>query len=149
MLSLVGTRHCSTRDKLVDAAGLPAGEAASPSTPMVLRKVLVVDDEPDVAEMTSLLLSAYGMDVLTVHSAMEALALLAGDDQIDAVVSDIVMPGMSGLQLGDAIRAMHPQVKVVLISGYTLPSEFEGRERPYLFTTKPYKIETLLKLLRT
>lgn len=109
--------------------------------------MLVVDDEADLADLASMLLSAHGLDVVTVYSAQEALRRLEHDREIDAVVSDIVMPGMNGLQLGDAIREMYPQVKVVLVSGFALPAEFDGRERAYLFATKPYKIETLLKLL--
>ena len=96
-----------------------------------------------------MLLSAHGLEVVTAYSALGALRQLEQDHGIDAVVSDIVMPGMNGLQLGDAIREMYPQIKIVLVSGYAPPKEFDGRERPYLFATKPYKIETLLKLLHS
>jgi DNA-binding NtrC family response regulator len=121
-------------------------QAATDNLP---RKVLVVDDESDVADLTAMILAAHGITTPTAYSARDALALLASDDEIEAVVSDIMMPGMTGLQLGDAVRLMYPKVKIVLVSGFTLPSELERRERPYLFATKPYKFETLLKLLRS
>jgi hypothetical protein len=44
---------------------------------------------------------------------------------------------------------MYPRVKIVLASGYALPELLAGRERPYLFATKPYRIDTILKLLHS
>ena len=122
-------------------------ESASAAVPNAVKKILVVDDEVDLADVAAMLLSAHGLDVVTAYSAEEALHWLEQDGQIDAVMSDIVMPGMNGLQLGDAIRAMYPHLKVILVSGYTSAKEFDGRERPYLFATKPYKIATILALL--
>lgn len=124
-------------------------EAASTTVPKIVKKVLVVDDEVDLADVASMLLSAHGLDVVTAYSAQEALHQLDQDHQIDAVMSDIMMPGMNGLELGDAIRAMYPHLKVILVSGYTLAREFDGRERPYLFAAKPYTIATILNLLRS
>ena len=64
------------------------------------------------------------------------------------MISDVVMPGMTGLELGDAIGRTHPRVKVVLVSGFAPSCLLSHRERSsYLFAAKPYKIETLLKLL--
>jgi CheY-like chemotaxis protein len=139
----------SVRDKASSPPRVPLDEDSATAAPLLLRKVLVVDDETDLADLASMLLSAHGLDVVTAYSAQQALHQLEQDDQINAVVSDIVMPGMNGLQLGDAIREMYPRVKIVLVSGFTLPKEFDGRERPYLFATKPYKIATLLRLLHS
>lgn len=130
-------------------ADLAAQTTRTPGAQPLLRKVLVVDDEADLADMAQMLLGAHGLDVVVAYSGHDALRILAGDDEIDAVFSDVVMPGMTGLQLADAIGAMYPRVKVVLASGYTLPALFAERERQYLFTTKPYRIDTILKLLRT
>lgn len=115
----------------------------------VLRKVLVVDDEQDLADMAAALLGAHGLEVVVAYSAHEALRMLERDSDIDAVFSDVVMPGMTGLQLADAVTAMYPKLKVVLASGYTVPSLLAERERQYLFTPKPYRIDTILKLLRS
>lgn len=139
----------SVRGKASSPQRVPLDEYSETGTPLLLRKVLVVDDETDLADVTSLLLSAHGLDIVTVYSAQQALHQLEQDDQIGAVVSDIVMPGMNGLQLGDAIRERYPRVKIVLVSGFTLPHEFDGRERPYLFAAKPYKIDILLGLLHS
>jgi CheY-like chemotaxis protein len=115
----------------------------------LLRKVLVVDDEPDLAEFAAALLGAHGLAAVVAHSGHEAMLRLQEDDEIDAVFSDVMMPGMTGVQLADAVREMYPRVKIVLASGYALPELLAGRARPYLFATKPYRIDTILKLLRS
>jgi CheY-like chemotaxis protein len=127
-----------------DTAGEPAD-----ARPSLLRKVLVVDDEQDLADLASTLLSAHGLEVVTAYSGHAAMQFLADDPEIDAVFSDVVMPGMTGLQMADAIREMYPRVKIVLASGYTLPDLLADRERPYLYTSKPYRIDTILQLLRS
>lgn len=125
------------------------GQEASPRPGGLVRKVLVVDDEADLADLADALLSSRGLDVVVANSAMEALQILAQDGDIDAVFSDVMMPGMNGLQLADAVSEFYPRVKIVLTSGYTVPAMLEDRERHYLFTTKPYRIDTIMKLLRS
>ncbi|WP_374000826.1 response regulator [Massilia sp. CFBP 13647] len=115
----------------------------------LVRKVLVVDDEADLADLADALLTSRGLDVVVANSAMEALRILEGDSDIDAVFSDIMMPGMNGLQLADAVSEFFPRIKIVLTSGFTVPGMLADRERSYLFTTKPYRIETIMKLLRS
>jgi CheY-like chemotaxis protein len=131
-----GSRHEPGQEAFADAAGL-------------VRKVLVVDDEADLAYLAEALLSSRGLDVVVANSAMEALQLLAQDGDIDAVFSDVMMPGMNGLQLADAVSGLYPRVKIVLTSGFTVPALLEDRQRRYLFTTKPYRIDTIMKLLRS
>ena len=128
------------------------GEPAPEETPHqggLVRKVLVVDDEADLADLAEALLGSHGLEVVVANSAMEALQVLARDGDIDAVFSDVMMPGMNGVQLADAVSEFYPRVKIVLTSGYTVPSMLEDRERSYLFTTKPYRIDTIMKLLRS
>ncbi|MGB9108452.1 MAG: response regulator [Telluria sp.] len=130
----------------VDSSPISA-EASRPVPDTLLRKLLLVDDEVDGAEVAAVLLRASGLQVVVVHSASEALQALQQDQGIDAVLSDILMPGMTGLQLADAIRAMYPTIKIVLMSGYVPPDLRKDRESDYLFVAKPYKIETLLKVI--
>ena len=115
----------------------------------LLRKVLVVDDEVDLAYLAEALLCSEGLEVVVANSAMDALALLEKDKDIDALFSDVMMPGMTGLQLADAVSEMYPRVKIVLTSGYTLPALLAGRQTHYLFVPKPYRIDTVMKLLRS
>lgn len=115
----------------------------------LLRKVLVVDDEEDLANLAEMLLSSEGLEVVVANSALAALAILAQDQDIDALFSDVMMPGMTGLQLADAVREMYPHVKIVLTSGYTLPALLADRQTSYLFAPKPYRLDTVMKLLRS
>lgn len=112
-----------------------------------LRKVLVVDDERDLADLTAALLGAYGVDVLVAYSAKDALNLLQRYDDIDAVFSDVVMPGMTGFEMANLIDEIYPEVKVILASGYGLPELISECQKSYLYTSKPYTINTVLKLL--
>jgi two-component system OmpR family response regulator len=125
------------------------GDAEAGATAGLVRKVLVVDDEVDLADLAEALLSSRGLDVVVAHSAVEALKILDQDAGIDAVFSDIMMPGMNGLQLADAVSEFFPRIKIVLTSGFTGPAMLADRERSYLFATKPYRIDTIMALLRS
>jgi len=115
----------------------------------LLRKLLLVDDEADGADCAAVLLRSHGMAVNVVHSAKDALHALETQTDIDVVLTDIMMPGMTGLELADAIRTMYPAIKVVLMSGYVLPEALKDRQRDYLLVEKPYKMATLLKALHS
>lgn len=116
---------------------------------IAVRKLVLVDDEVDGADFAAALLRSHGLQVLVVHSATEALQVLQDDKEIDAVLTDVMMPGMSGLQLASSIREKYPALKIVLMSGYVLPDLLTAQEPPYLFATKPYRIDTILELLRS
>jgi len=150
MVATYNTNWFSTSGAPRGAAGLPTpDQAPEEGANSLLRKVLVVDDEPDLADFAAALLGAHGLAAVVAHSGHEAMQRLQEDDEIDAVFSDVMMPGMTGVQLADAVREMYPSVKIVLASGYALPELLAGRERPYLFAAKPYRIDTILKLLRS
>jgi len=115
----------------------------------LLRKVLLVDDEGDGAELAAALLRANGLEVLVANSANEALQLLRNNGNIDALLTDIMMPEMTGLQLAETVRVMYPAIKIVLMSGYVRPEMLEESEQPFLFASKPYRIDSIINLLRT
>ena len=143
-----GTSNTANDKLLEDTSPICGQEQRSyPSNPP--RKLLIVDDEPDGAEFAAELLRSHGLEVTIAHSADEAISALTDDKEINAVLSDITMPGMTGLELADEIRIRHPTVKIVLMSGYSVSHMLKDRESPYLFATKPYRIDSILKLLRT
>jgi two-component system, cell cycle sensor histidine kinase and response regulator CckA len=98
-----------------------AAVGAAPAT--VVRRgdehILLVDDEPDVIAPVERLLAAAGYHVRVASSADEALAMVrAGPTAFDLVVTDRTMPGRGGPELAEALHALRPDLKVVLISGY-------------------------------
>jgi CheY-like chemotaxis protein len=82
-----------------------------------LRKVLVVDDDPVVGRSFDRVLSARGYAVITAESGQEALNKLGGEDY-DVVFTDIRMPGMSGLDVAERVKARQPWLPVVIVTGY-------------------------------
>lgn len=114
-----------------------------------IRKVLVVDDEADVADLAEMLLSAHGLDAMVAYSGAAALEVLAAHPDIDALISDVMMPGMNGLELAEQVAGRYPKVKIILASGYMAPSMFNGQPLKQLFIAKPYRIDQLIKLLHT
>jgi len=95
--------------------GLPA---AAPQVVSERReRVLVVDDEPDLAESCAYFLERAGYEARCAGSAQEALKLL-DEQSFDAVVSDVRMPRMSGMELLAAIRERDPDIEVLLLTGY-------------------------------
>jgi two-component system OmpR family response regulator len=110
-------------------------------------KLLVIDDEPDVADVAGALLAAYGIANHVAYSAREGLLAIEQDTEINAVFSDIMMPGMNGLDLADMLLARYPTIHVVLTSGFTSPRILAEHERFYTFVPKPYRIEDVIALL--
>lgn len=59
------------------------------------------------------------------------------------------MPAMNGLELAETVQKRYPSVKIILASGYAQPALLAAGSRTFLYTTKPYKIQTILDLLLT
>jgi len=78
--------------------------------------ILVVDDEKIPRMLRSLILQKKGYQILTAESGKEALKLLA-EGGVDLVLSDQMMPGMTGTELTKTIKSSHPALPVILISG--------------------------------
>jgi PAS domain S-box-containing protein len=111
------------------------------------RRVLVVEDNHEVGAFSTQLLQDLGYETTWAANANEALKLLSEVSGFDAVFSDVVMPGMSGLELGQEIRLRHPGLPVVLTSGYSHVLAEEGRHG-FELLQKPYAAEELSRILR-
>ncbi|EIM64260.1 sigma-54 dependent transcriptional regulator [Desulfobacter postgatei] len=111
-------------------------------------KILIVDDEKDFVEMFSLRLSGQGEKVSTAYSGQEALDLLA-KTQIDVVILDIRMPGMDGIETLKRIKASHPLVEVILLTGHgSTETAVEGmKEGAFDYLMKPADFEDINKKL--
>jgi DNA-binding NtrC family response regulator len=109
--------------------------------------ILLVEDETFVRQSIEAALCLYGYTVLTAVNATQALEICRNSPQPpDLLVSDMVMPGMSGGELARAFRVQHPQAGVLLMSGYAeelTPHASSACCTPYL--RKPFSVDTLIK----
>lgn len=84
-------------------------------------RVLLVDDNDDVREMSADMLEELGYRVTQAANGFEALDRLAEHPDLEVMVTDIRMPGMSGFELCDIASARYQRLKVVMMSGYFAP----------------------------
>jgi CheY-like chemotaxis protein len=99
--------------------------------------ILVVDDNEDVADTARVVLEEFGYETIGASSGAAALQVLATEGhRIDALFSDIMMPGMNGLELAQQATAAYPTLKVILTSGYMGP-ELAAAMSSALYPTVP------------
>jgi PAS domain S-box-containing protein len=130
-------------------AGDASGDADTLTGP-ALDTVLVVEDEPDLLDATAQLLQSLGYQVLTASSGSEAMDVLTRRDDIGVLFTDVVMPdGIDGIQLARSTRGLHPDIKIVLASGYPLPAlkAQHGNLSDFMFIHKPYRLDDLVRAL--
>ena len=129
-------------------AGDPVAGAADPLVEGHGTVVLVVEDNADVGSFAAETLEELGYRSFLAQDARAALVRLDEDaDRFDVVFSDVVMPGMSGIDLAREIRARHPDLPVVLTSGYSHVLAENGTFG-FELLQKPYSIEQLSRVLR-
>lgn len=113
--------------------------------------ILVVEDEDRVRKATSETLQELGYRVLEASDGTQALELLSGSVTVDLVLSDIVMPGMSGSELADVVRRQRPEMRFLFMSGYSADQFGErshgGDDRIDLLT-KPFTRDRLARHVR-
>jgi PAS domain S-box-containing protein len=137
------------RDEEGDAPRpLPPAIAPSPST----STILLVEDEQAVRHVVRRTLERSGYSVLEATDGEEGLAMVAEHGAtLQAVVTDMMMPGMSGLALAESVRATHPALGVVCISGYT-ESGVSGNpmfDANRFFLQKPFTREQLVAAINS
>ena len=109
--------------------------------------ILVVEDDPDVLSMIVTLLGKYGYLIVSAVNGEDGLKLAeAYGDDIDLVLSDIVMPRMSGRELAATLKRARPNIKVVLMSGYDEADDTSADAPDILF--KPFRPPGLLRRIR-
>lgn len=110
-------------------------------------RVLVVEDNVDVGTFAIQALAELGYQPVLAASAQDALDRLNADaERFDVVFSDVVMPGMSGIELAHALRTRHPTLPVVLTSGYSHVLAEKGSDG-FELLNKPYSIDQLSQVL--
>ncbi len=110
--------------------------------------ILLVDDDPDLLKLISLRLTSAGYRVRTADSGEAALAALAVV-RPGAVITDLRMPGIDGLQLFEAIHRQHPALPVIILTAHgTIPDAVSATQRGVFgFLTKPFDSQELLQLV--
>jgi CheY-like chemotaxis protein len=106
--------------------------------------ILVVDDDEAVRETAVDLVESLGYRVASAANGTDALQLVM-DDDIDAVMTDVMMPGMNGFQLAQRIRAVRPAMPVICVTGYS--NVIDDRRCCNVLLQKPYHIATIAQTL--
>jgi len=104
--------------------------------------ILMVEDEDLMLTMGQTVLSEFGYQVLTANSGQAALDIISKDDKkVDLVITDLVMPAMSGRELVERLRKISPTIRILCTSGY-VPPPAQADESSYL--QKPFTSQELL-----
>ncbi|MBO9725069.1 MAG: response regulator [Novosphingobium sp.] len=111
-------------------------------------RILIVEDNQQVGDFAAQLLADLGFTARRAGNAREALAVLEAEhDEIDIVFSDVVMPGIDGVELCRRIRARWPGLTVVLTSGYSHVLADDMRHG-FPLLQKPYSLDDLVRVMR-
>jgi two-component system response regulator AtoC len=116
---------------------------------MEQKKILIVDDDGSMRHMLSLILKREGYEVQAVGKGSEALNLVASES-FDFILSDVVMPGMGGLELLQALKEKKVETTVIMMSAYgNLGTAVEAMKRgAYDYISKPFRPDEVLLALR-
>ncbi len=113
--------------------------------------ILVVDDEETIIRVASGMLGQFGYQVLTAKNAAEAIEIYRSEHpRIDAVILDLSMPGMSGLEAYDRMKQINPSIRALLTSGFMEDEHVtSSREKGIRgFVQKPYSAEELSRKIK-
>jgi PAS domain S-box-containing protein len=129
------------------------GESNSAPSPSIrgTETILVVEDQPELRNFLCRSMEAYGYRVLEAADAVEALHLSAiSPEKIHLLLTDVVMPGMNGVELSKLLVVSRPGVKVIFMSGYADSALLHHgvKETGAVFIPKPYRLKTLLAKIR-
>jgi signal transduction histidine kinase/ActR/RegA family two-component response regulator len=123
--------------------------AAQPASAFGSGRILLVEDDPTVAEATQDLLHSMGFDTCWAADGPAALAFVENEPKLALVMSDIVMPGgVSGLDLARTLRDRRPELPVILTTGYSSHTS-EVAAEGFTLIEKPYRSDALAASLRS
>jgi PAS domain S-box-containing protein len=119
---------------------------SAPAKMVGTNRVLLVEDNEDVAEVTQVMLTSLGYAVRWASDAIQAMDILNGRQDFDVVLSDIVMPGsMDGIALAQAVRARYSSLRCLLMTAFADSAQAAGPE--FRVLRKPFKISMLREAL--
>ena len=112
--------------------------------------ILIVDDDPIILGVVEDQISYYGYQTIVASSGKTALRAAEKQARIDLLLTDVMMPGMNGVDLARQLISLHPQTQIIFMSGYNRPSlaHYEIPESEYGFLKKPFSINILISEIR-
>ena len=113
------------------------------------KTILVVDDAEAVRKMVCAMLNQSGYDCLEASDGLEAVHMLNAADHIQLVLTDMVMPNMSGSDLANHLSRTRPEMRIIFMSGYTEDPMVRNVERASaIFLAKPFTAAALTEKVR-
>lgn len=133
-----------------DAALEPVAKVNLGTLPVGTESILIVEDDSSVRELAVTILRNCGYQVQESNNAFEALSLIKRNPKYDLVLTDVIMPQMSGKELHDQIKSQLPQIKVLLMSGYTddALAHHGVLDEGFFFLEKPFSPAKLARKVR-
>jgi CheY-like chemotaxis protein len=131
-------------DFLKPAPIAPATKSIS-HVPDGVTSVLLVDDEPAIRSLFASSLRRDGYHVVEAADGRAAIKALEAAGRVDVMVTDVHMPNMDGLTLADTLRASHPDLNVIFVSGYPVDHQAMGPHSRLL--SKPFARNDLMNLV--
>jgi len=111
--------------------------------------VIIVEDEAELATLAGALFESLGYHTLIANTGKDALRLLAEHPEADVLFSDVMMAGMSGIELARTAKELYPGLKIILASGFPAPAiRTHGSIDDFDFVAKPYRLSEIVKRLR-
>lgn len=135
-----------------EAVSAPQVAALSGIVPNGTETILLVEDEDSLREVTRLYLANRGYSVLVAANADAAIAAMKEEARaIDLLVTDVVLPGISGVELSQRLTADNAEMRVLFVSGYTADAMVHhgGHAADFAFLSKPFSLSTLAKKIRS
>jgi DNA-binding NtrC family response regulator len=137
--------------RVADAVQVSPPETPASTTQRGHETILLVEDEDDVRELTQMVLSKRGYNVIEAHSPAEAERLAGhGGPEIHLLLTDVVMPGISGRELAKRLSERFPHLRVLFMSGYTynVIAQNGTLEEGISFLQKPFTPQLLMEKVR-
>ena len=116
--------------------------------PGVVRRLLVVDDEPIVGKRLHQVFTKIGFEIETYTDSATALVAIA-ERPFDVVVTDLNMEGIDGIEVLKRVRRQNPATQVIIITGYASPdtAELAQQEGVFAFLAKPFRLDELKQVI--
>ena len=153
-IDVISEPACGTTFALYLPASEKKASRDKPAVPETLRgseTILLVDDEPNVLAVSKALLESLGYTVYGMGSGQEAIAFYKEKkDDIDLVILDMIMPGLSGSETFDTIRELNPSARTILSSGYSLNGQAQQimNKGCHGFIQKPFNVTDISRKVR-